>query len=193
MMSKISRTFLQKIEVFSPFPCKKRSDRRLRSEKFLFRPRKADFVQLRVDQNDVFADALDALPRNDIVVTSPRHTEKLARPRHDDRRDPSRFEVHLHVRNKAQPRAVADIDDLPALQAGKPLAHTLTRLFSKAYAPRGRLMTRRSPCGCWRSRFFPAGTPAPARFPPRRRPPSAFSHRKSAAQGCAFRAHPAWR
>ena len=88
-----------------------------------------EFIQIAIYQNDIVADSANALPRNDKIVAMPEEAEALAFARHDDGDNPSVADVYLHVRDKAEAAAVADIDDLLAFETRKAVSHNLTHPF----------------------------------------------------------------
>ena len=90
---------------------------------------KTVFVQISVQQNNIIADAADILPGNDEFVVASKEAEAFAVTRNDDGYDVSVSAVHLHVTDKSEAAAVADIDDLLASEGGKAVPHDLTYLF----------------------------------------------------------------
>ena len=91
--------------------------------------RKTAFVQISVHQDDVVADTADILPGNDEFVVASKEAEAFAVTRNDDGYDAAIPAVHLHVTDKPEAAAVADIDDLLASEGGKAVPHDLTYLF----------------------------------------------------------------
>ena len=91
--------------------------------------RKTAFVQISVHQDDIVADAADILPGNDEFVMAAEEAEAFAVARNDDGYDASVPAVHLHITDKTEAAAVADIDDLLAFEGGKAVPHVLTYLF----------------------------------------------------------------
>ena len=91
--------------------------------------RKTAFVQISVHQDDVVADAADILPGNDEFVVAAEEPEALSVAGHNDGHDAAVPAVHLHITDKPEAAAVADIDDLLAFEGGKAVPHVLTYLF----------------------------------------------------------------
>ena len=108
--------FLQESQVFS-------------SKKGPFVAGKTAFVQISVYQDNIVADAADALPGNDEFVMPAKEAEAFAVARNDDGYDAAIPAVHLHVTDKTEAAAVADIDDLFTFEGGKAVPHDLTYLF----------------------------------------------------------------
>ena len=90
---------------------------------------KTVFVQISVYQNNIIADAADILPGNNEFVMAAKEAEAFAVARNDDGYDASVPAVHLHITDKTEAAAVADIDDLLAFEGGKAVPHVLTYLF----------------------------------------------------------------
>ena len=90
---------------------------------------KTAFVQISVYQDNIVADAADILPGNDEFVVAAKEAEAFAVTRNDDGYDAAIPAVHLHVTDKTEAAAVADIDDLLASEGGKAVPHDLTYLF----------------------------------------------------------------
>ena len=91
--------------------------------------RKTAFVQISVHQDDVVADTADILPGNNEFVMAAKEAEAFSVARNDDGYDVSVSAVHLHVTDKSEAAAVADIDDLFTFEGGKTVPHDLTYLF----------------------------------------------------------------
>ena len=91
--------------------------------------RKTAFVQISVHQDDIVADAADILPGNDEFVVAAEEPEALSAAGHNDGYDAAVPAVHLHITDKTEAAAVADIDDLLAFEGGKAVPHDLTYLF----------------------------------------------------------------
>ncbi len=62
----------------------------------------------------------------DHIILLPTEAEELTGAGDDDGRDLAAFAVHLHIGHVAQTAAVADIDDLFALEFRESVAHSLT-------------------------------------------------------------------
>lgn len=90
---------------------------------------KTVFVQISVYQNNIIADAADILPGNNEFVMAAKEAEAFSVARNDDGYDVSVSAVHLHVTDKSEAAAVADIDDLFTFERGKTVPHDLTYLF----------------------------------------------------------------
>lgn len=90
---------------------------------------KTAFVQISVYQDNIVADAADILPGNDEFVVAAKEAEAFAMARNNDGYDAAVSAVHLHVTDKTEAAAVADIDDLLAFEGGKTVPHDLTYLF----------------------------------------------------------------
>ena len=83
-------------------------------------------IEIALNQNNIITDALDAAPRNDKILPTSDQSKALTFARHDDRQNTSVTGVHLHIRHKAEPCAVTDIDHLLAFQRRKTIAHSFT-------------------------------------------------------------------
>ena len=62
----------------------------------------------------------------DHIILLPTEAEELTGPRNNDCCDLAAFAIHLHIGHVAQTAAVADIDDLFALEFRESVAHSLT-------------------------------------------------------------------
>ena len=83
----------------------------------------AAVVGLGVHQDNVRTDALDAAPGDDEILIAAHHAEKPAGAGNHDGADPALRHIYLNIGDEAQPTAVADADDLLALQTGESNGH----------------------------------------------------------------------
>ena len=67
-----------------------------------------------VDENDIAAEPLDALPGNVEVLPPSEQAEKAARAKDNDPLHAALRDADLHISHIAQAAAIADIDDLLA-------------------------------------------------------------------------------
>ena len=84
----------------------------------------AAFFRIYVHQNNVRADAPDAVPGDPVVVTAGAQTHQAAGPRYDEGADPPFGNLHLQILDEAQPLAGGDADHFFALQLGNLRCHT---------------------------------------------------------------------
>ena len=78
---------------------------------------------LGIHQHDIWADPLDAAPRNHIILPVASQSQRTASARHNDGADPSLRKIHQNIADESQPGTGADADDLLALKVCKFAAH----------------------------------------------------------------------
>ena len=128
----------KKMPSVSPFPekGKKRMGSKTRSttvcrasKKPFFLSGYAPFRRRPINQNDILPDPPNAAPRHNIVAVTSEQSQKPARPRNDHRRHAPCLQLDAAVADIAQPRSLADMDDLLVADFRKPFHHTPRPLF----------------------------------------------------------------
>ena len=99
-----------------------------RSEKSLAAAGMQKTAHVALDKDQIISDLTDALPGDHIVLVSAEDAAEAAGSGDDERQNTPAFQVDRYIRNITQTAAVTDIDDLLALQIGKPVAHSITLL-----------------------------------------------------------------
>ena len=99
-------------------------------------------VWLGVHQHNVRADFFDAAPGNDVVLMAPGNPQNPTWTGHHNGADVPLGNLNLNVGYEPQPLAVADADDLLALQVGKIHGHAHAP-FAQHYARRAGNMRKR--------------------------------------------------
>ena len=84
------------------------------------------FVGLDVHQNNVRSDPPDAFPGDHEIVFSAQNPKESTGTRDDQCPDMAARDLHLHIRHKSKPPAVAQTDDFLALQLRDSGTHTHT-------------------------------------------------------------------
>ena len=106
-------------------------------------------VWLGVHQHNVRADFFDAAPGNDVVLMAPGNPQNPTWTGHHNGADVPLGNLNLNVGYEPQPLAVADADDLLALQVGKIHGHAHAP-FAQRYARRAGNMRKRVESEEWR-------------------------------------------
>ena len=107
----------------------------LSGQKDLSGPGNPTFVRIYVYQHDVRAYAADAVPGDHIVVLSTEKAEIFAGSRHDDGYHLAFRQLDPGIADEPQSPAVADADDLFAVQLRKTIPHRRTpNSFGSVYA-----------------------------------------------------------
>ena len=75
--------------------------------------------RFRFHQDDIRADAFDAIPGNYVIVPTAGHTEETAGAGDYDGADIAFRNIDLDISNEAQPLTGTNADDLLALEVGK--------------------------------------------------------------------------
>ena len=78
-----------------------------------------------VDDHDVAAELLHALPRDVVILSPAEQAKEPTRPEHDDGLDLPLGVFDLQIPHIAQAAAVTDVDDLLAPQTRKSLQHSI--------------------------------------------------------------------
>ena len=99
-------------------------------------------VWLGVHQHNVRADFFDAAPGNDVVLMAPGNPQNPTWTGHHDGANVPVGDIDMDVGYEPQPLAVADADDLLALQVGKIHGHAHAP-FAQHYARRAGNMRKR--------------------------------------------------
>ena len=87
-----------------------------------------------VDEDDVVAELLDAVPRDIKILSAAEQPEEPARPKDDDAFHRALRHLYVQIAHTAKAAAVTEIDDLLAPQHGKFTQHRAHPV--QAYAPR---------------------------------------------------------
>ena len=95
------------------------------SKKVSFPLRQTELAQIPLNEDNIISDIADTGPGDHIILLTT-EAEELAGPGDNNGRDLAAFTIHLYIRHIAQAAAVADVDDLFALELGKPVTHSLT-------------------------------------------------------------------
>ena len=101
----------------------------------------AAFVGLAFHQYDIRTDFSDTVPGNYVIFPAAYHSEKAAGSRNHDGTYTSARNVNLDIRNKSQPLAGADTEDLFALQVSELDRHGAFLLLDLGYAGLERIRT----------------------------------------------------